>query len=314
MAWLGPAWYLFTSFLQILNDSEPRLRINLPQAGMLSGKRHSRGALAQRFSSVPSIASPSHIIAIMRTFRLTLEYDGSKFSGWQAQVNARSVQGDLQRVADELFGVEVDLQGAGRTDAGVHAVGQAAHIRVRKLRDDLSPARILRELNDRLPSSIAVLECMEAAPGFHARHDAVSRAYFYQISTRKTALSKRFVWWIKQPLDVASMQQAAALIAGRHNFVCFRAADPSRPGESTTVVVTSAEIGVDENLIVFRIEASHFVWKMVRRLAGTLVKVGLGEVSVEQFAGLLTGRKNPQLDIAAWTAPASGLFLEAVRY
>ena len=250
----------------------------------------------------------------MRTFRLTLEYDGSKFSGWQAQINARSVQGDLQRVADELFGVEVDLQGAGRTDAGVHAVGQAAHIKVRKLRDDLTPARVLRELNDRLPSSIAVLECAEAAPSFHARHDAVSRAYFYQISTRKTALSKRFVWWIKQPLDVAKMQEATALITGRHNFVCFRAADPSRPGESTTVVVTSAEVGVDDNLIVFRIEASHFVWKMVRRLVGTLVKVGLGEMSVEQFAGLLTGRKNPQFDIAAWTAPASGLFLEAVRY
>jgi len=250
----------------------------------------------------------------VRTFRLTLEYDGSKFSGWQAQINARSVQGDLQRVADELFGVEVDLQGAGRTDAGVHAVGQAAHIKVRKLRDDLTPARILRELNDRLPSSIAVLECAEAAPSFHARHDAVSRAYFYQISTRKTALSKRFVWWIKQPLDVAKMQEATALITGRHNFVCFRAADPSRPGESTTVVVTSAEVGVDDNLIVFRIEASHFVWKMVRRLVGTLVKVGLGEMSVEQFAGLLTGRKNPQFDIAAWTAPASGLFLEAVRY
>ena len=250
----------------------------------------------------------------MRTFRLTLEYDGSKFSGWQAQINARSVQGDLQRVADELFGVDVDLQGAGRTDAGVHAVGQAAHIKVRKLRDDLTPARILRELNDRLPSSIAVLECAEAAPSFHARHDAVSRAYFYQISTRKTALSKRFVWWIKQPLDVAKMQEATALITGRHNFVCFRAADPSRPGESTTVVVTSAEVGVDDNLIVFRIEASHFVWKMVRRLVGTLVKVGLGEMSVEQFAGLLTGRKNPQFDIAAWTAPASGLFLEAVRY
>jgi tRNA pseudouridine38-40 synthase len=255
-----------------------------------------------------------HNSGTMRTFRLTLEYDGSKFSGWQSQLNARSVQGDLQRVADELFGVEVDLQGAGRTDAGVHAVGQVAHIKVRKLRDELTPARIRRDLNDRLPSSIAVLECVEAAPGFHARHDAVSRAYFYQISTRKTALSKRFVWWIKQPLDVARMQTAAALIAGRHNFACFRAADPSRPGESTTVVVTSAEVGIDENLIVFRIEASHFVWKMVRRLAGTLAKVGLGEVSLEEFSGLLAGRKNPKLDVAGWTAPASGLFLESVTY
>ncbi len=255
-----------------------------------------------------------HNSGYMRTFRLTLEYDGSKFSGWQAQINARSVQGDLQRVSDELFGTEVDLQGAGRTDAGVHAVGQVAHIKVRKLRGDLSASRLLRELNDRLPSSIAVLECAETVPSFHARHDATSRAYFYQISTRKTALSKRFVWWIKQPLDVPKMQAAAALIPGRHNFVCFRAADPSRPGESTTVVVTSAEVGVDDNLIVFRIEASHFVWKMVRRLAGTLVKVGLGEVTVDEFASLLTGRKNPKLDVAAWTAPASGLFLEAVRY
>jgi tRNA pseudouridine38-40 synthase len=110
------------------------------------------------------------------------------------------------------------------------------------------------------------------------------------------------------------MQKAAALIAGRHNFVCFRAADPSRPGESTTVEVTSAEVGRDEDMVVFRIEASHFVWKMVRRLTGTLVKIGLGEVSVEEFAGLLGGRKNPKLDVAAWTAPASGLFLEAVRY
>ncbi|HTD42542.1 MAG TPA: hypothetical protein VK687_00105, partial [Bryobacteraceae bacterium] len=98
------------------------------------------------------------------------------------------------------------------------------------------------------------------------------------------------------------------------DFICFRAADPSRPGESTTVVVDSAELGVDDHLVVFRIEASHFVWKMVRRLAGTLAKVGLGQVSIEQFEALLSGRKDPKLDVAAWTAPASGLFLEGVRY
>jgi tRNA pseudouridine38-40 synthase len=249
-----------------------------------------------------------------RTYKLTLEYDGSRYSGWQAQLNARTVQGELQRVADELFGVETDIQGSGRTDAGVHALGQVAHVKVRDARRKLVPAQILSELNERLPSSIAVLELSEAAPKFHARHDAVSRAYFYQISTRKSALSKRYVWWIKQPLDVSKMQAAAALIPGRHDFTAFRAADPSRPGESTIVVVDAAEVAVDEHLIVFRIEASHFLWKMVRRLAGTLVKIGLGEVTVEQFRGLLGGAKNPKLDIAAWTAPASGLFLESVRY
>jgi len=250
----------------------------------------------------------------MRTFKLTLEYDGSRYSGWQTQINARTVQGELQRAADELFGVETDLQAAGRTDAGVHALGQVAHLKIRSARRDLPPSRILSELNDRLPSSIALLACEEAPVRFHARHDAISRAYFYQISTRKTALAKRYVWWIKEPLDVPKMQKAAALIAGRHDFICFRAADPSRPGESTTVVVDSAELGVDDHLVVFRIEASHFVWKMVRRLAGTLAKVGLGQVSIEQFEALLSGRKDPKLDVAAWTAPASGLFLEGVRY
>ena len=250
----------------------------------------------------------------MRTFKLTLEYDGSKFSGWQTQINARTVQGELQVAADELFGVETDIQGSGRTDAGVHAVGQVAHIKVRSMPRDLHTARIVRELNDRLSSSVAVLSCEEAAPGFHARHDAKARAYFYQISTRKTALAKRYVWWIKDELDVAKMQEAAALIAGRHDFVCFRAKDPSRPDESTLVVVDSAEVGTDDHLVIFRIEASHYIWKMVRRLTGTLVKVGLGAVSVEQFGGLLAGRKDPKCDVAAWTAPASGLFLEGVRY
>jgi tRNA pseudouridine38-40 synthase len=250
----------------------------------------------------------------MRTYKLVLEYDGSRFSGWQIQVNARTIQGELQRIANQLFGMEVELHGSGRTDAGVHAVGQVAHIKVRTAAKALPPHMVLRELNDRLPSSIAVLACEEVAPGFHARHDAVTRAYFYQISTRKTALSKRYVWWIKEPLDVSRMQEAAALIAGRHDFVCFRSPDPSRPKESTIVEVRAAEIGVDEHLIVFRIEASHFLWKMVRRLVGTLMKVGLQEVTVDEFRDLLAARKNPKLDIAAWTAPASGLFLEAVEY
>jgi tRNA pseudouridine38-40 synthase len=249
----------------------------------------------------------------MQTFRMTLEYDGSRFSGWQEQINARTVQGELKQAVLEVFRADVDVQGAGRTDAGVHAVGQVAHLKLRK-RAELPPLEILRRLNELLPSGIAVLDLAEAPPQFHARHDAKSRAYFYQISTRKTALSKRFVWWVKEPLDVARMQEAAALIPGRHDFTAFRAVDPSKPGDSNIVVVDSAEVSTDDNLVVFRIEASHFLWKMVRRLAGTLVKIGIGQVSVEEFRGLLTGRKNPRLDIAAWTAPASGLFLEGVRY
>jgi tRNA pseudouridine38-40 synthase len=249
----------------------------------------------------------------MQTFRLLLEYDGSRYSGWQEQINARTVQGELKQAAEQLLQTDIDIQGAGRTDAGVHAIGQVAHVKIRT-RAELPPPEILRRFNELLPASIAVLELAEAPPRFHARHDAKSRAYFYQISTRKAALSKRFVWWVKEPLDLARMQEAAALIPGRHDFTAFRAVDPSKPHDSSIVVVGSAEVSADEHLIVFRIEASHFLWKMVRRLAGTLVKAGLGEVSLDEFRALLTGRKNPRLDIAAWTAPASGLFLEGVRY
>ena len=114
----------------------------------------------------------------MRTYKLVLEYDGSRYSGWQAQNNARTVQGELQQAANQLFGTEVEVQGSGRTDAGVHAVGQVAHLKIRSASRNLPTATILRELNDGLPSSIAVLSCDEAPSGFHARHDAVSRAYF----------------------------------------------------------------------------------------------------------------------------------------
>ena len=233
-------------------------------------------------------------------------------SGWQIQKNARTVAGEIERaVSDAAHRREFELYGAGRTDAGVHALGQIAHL---EIYTDLPSETLRTRINDALPSDIHVRAIEKVPHRFHARHDAISRSYLYQISRRKTAFFKPYVWWIKEPLDVERMQQAAALIAGRHDFVAFRAADPSKPDESTIVVVESAEISVDDNLIVFRIEASHFIWKMVRRLTGTLVKVGRGEVSVEQFQELLSGKKNPKLDIAAWTAPASGLFLEGVRY
>lgn len=250
----------------------------------------------------------------MQTFKLTLEYDGSKFSGWQQQINARTVQGELILAARDLFHTDVDVQGGGRTDAGVHALGQVAHIKPRGKPTRLAPQQILRELNDRLPSSIAVLDLAEAPPRFHARHDALSRAYFYQVSTRKTALAKRYVWWVKEPLDLSAMQKAAGLLAGRHDFAAFRAPDPSKPDQSTVVVVESTEVARDDNLIVFRIEASHFLWKMVRRLAGTLVKIGKGDLTPDQFRELLQAGSKPKMDVAAWTAPASGLFLEAIRY
>jgi len=249
----------------------------------------------------------------MICFKVLLEYDGTRYSGWQEQKNARTVMGEIRKAARQVFGSDVEMQGAGRTDAGVHALGQAMHIKV-PAQVKQSPAVIKQRLNDLLPADIVVLDLQSAHRNFHARHDARSRVYVYQISRRKQAFMKRYVWWVKEDLNIERMQRAASLLAGRHDFVCFRAADAARPDESTIVQVEHVSIETEEDVITIRIEASHFLWRMVRRIIGVLVKVGKGEISLEEFQRLIDGEGDPKLDVAAWTAPASGLFLEQVRY
>jgi len=245
-------------------------------------------------------------------WKLIVEYDGSRYSGWAEQTNARTVMGELRKASEIFLGVRAEIVGSGRTDAGVHAAAQVAHIKA-DVKRRIAPEQFMRVINDELPFDIAVLSLEEAPPNFHARHDAIERRYVYQISTRKDAFSKRFIWWIKEDLDVDAMSRAAALAAGRHNFVRFRAKDDARPNESTIVEVHSSGIVRQDSLILYRIEGSHFLWRMVRRLTGCIVKVGLGALSVDQFEQLLANR-GPAHDVAAWTAPASGLFLEAVTY
>jgi len=245
-------------------------------------------------------------------WKLIVEYDGSRYSGWAEQTNARTVMGELRKASEIFLGARAEIVGSGRTDAGVHAAAQVAHIKA-DVKRRIAPEQFIRIVNDELPYDIAVLSLEEAPPNFHARHDAIARRYVYQVSTRKDAFSKKFVWWVKEDLDVDAMSRAAALAAGRHNFVRFRAKDDARPNESTIVEVHSSEIVRQDALILYRIEGSHFLWRMVRRLTGCIVKVGLGELTVEQFEQLLDNR-GPAHDVAAWTAPAAGLFLEAVTY
>ena len=154
----------------------------------------------------------------MPRYRLTIEYDGTGYSGWQTQKNARSVQGTLIRAAEQLFGGAVDVQGAGRTDAGVHALAQAAHL---EAAETLAPRKILEGLNDRLPSNINVLSVEKAPARFHARHHALARTYLYLISTCRTAFGKRYVWWVRDALNVERMQTACRLFEGFHDFASF---------------------------------------------------------------------------------------------
>ncbi|MEZ5353993.1 MAG: tRNA pseudouridine(38-40) synthase TruA [Bryobacteraceae bacterium] len=249
----------------------------------------------------------------MPTWKLTLEYDGSRYSGWQEQHNARTVMGELRVALERFLGERVELMGSGRTDAGVHATGQVAHLR--SSRQNVDPANLLARVNDALPHDIAVLDIASAPASFHARHDAASRTYLYRISRRKTAFEKKFVWWIKDPLDLAAMEHAAKLLEGRHDFARFRQADPRKEDESSVVDIEAVTIEEQpaRGLILVRITASHYVWRMVRRLVGALVQVGKGALTPAALEALLQPEA-PEVPVAEWTAPAAGLFLESVRY
>lgn len=251
----------------------------------------------------------------MPTYRLDLEYEGTRYHGWQEQKNARSIAGELRRAVTAAGGELVELGGSGRTDAGVHALRQTAHLRLRR---EVEPATCRSRINDALPADIHVLSMLPATDGFHARHDAVARAYLYQIARRRTAHAKRHVWWIRRPLDAGLIERAAERIAGRHDFArfCERPAEQ----ESTVVVVDRVEVAERGDAILVRLTASHFLWKMVRRVVGVLVRIGAGEMTSERLEQLLAGgvpsrgRGDEEDGIARWTAPSSGLFLERVLY
>ena len=248
----------------------------------------------------------------MPRFRLLIEYAGTRYSGWQIQKNARTVQGEIERAVREATKRrEFELYGSGRTDAGVHALAQVAHLDVYTT---LAPEQLRRKVNDELPADIHIRDIAKAPHKFHARHDAVERSYLYQISTRRTAFGKPFVWWIREPLSVPKMREAAAAFAGMQNFEAFTADDPDE--KSTKVLVEAIEIEEHGALILIRVRGSHFLWKMVRRMVGVLAAVGRGELPAREAAAFLdpAHAARSRATAAALAAPAAGLFLEAVRY
>ncbi|MEZ5427442.1 MAG: tRNA pseudouridine(38-40) synthase TruA [Pyrinomonadaceae bacterium] len=246
----------------------------------------------------------------MPIWKLEIEYEGTRYRGWQIQHNAKTVQGELVKASRELFAAKAEIIGAGPTDAGVHACGQIAHLKVPEVKTMITPRQIRYGFNDLLPHDINIKKVFNAPDGFHARHDAVARYYLYQISTRRTAFAKNLVWWVKDGLNVEEMQACARLLVGRGDFQSFCETEEGRK-RSTIVQVESAEVFIDGDLICFRIGAVHFLWKMVRRLAGMLIEVGRGASSVGDFERLLRFKSNAP---AKFTAPPSGLFLEKVLY
>src|SRR6185503_14249938 len=165
----------------------------------------------------------------MPRFKLTLEYAGTRYSGWQIQKNARTVQGEIDRaVRDVTRRQDFELYGSGRTDAGVHAAAQVAHLDVST---SLPPESLKRKLNDGLPADINILRVENVPHRFHARHDAVGRRYVYQIARRRTAFAKAYVWWVKEPLDAGRMRDAARVFVGMRDFQSYAQADHDDRGE-----------------------------------------------------------------------------------
>lgn len=243
----------------------------------------------------------------LRRYKLILEFDGTNFSGWQKQVEARTVQGDLLKGAVRVFGeVPMDLQGCGRTDAGVHALAYAAHLEVAS---DIQPLAVARLLNETLPKDIAVKAVELADPRFHARHACLARSYVYRLRTQKSAFGKRYDWWVHEELDLPAMQRAAAVMVGMHDFASF--AERQELKKSTRVLVHMIEITVDGEVTLIRVVGSHFLWHMVRRIVGVLVEAGCHRLQEEEVASLLQG---PSVIPAGHTAPAAGLFFERAFY
>jgi tRNA pseudouridine38-40 synthase len=245
-------------------------------------------------------------------FKLTIEYAGTRYSGWQIQKNAKTVQGEIDRAVRTVTDRrDFELYGSGRTDAGVHAAAQIAHLDVGT---SLPPESLRRRLNDALPADINILAADIVPHRFHARHDAVARRYVYQIARRRTAFAKAYVWWVKEPIDVARMREAGEALLGMRDFKSFaeRDDDTDRGERSTVVLLERLEISEDGALVLVVIEGSHFLWKMVRRIVGVLVEIGRGGLEVDAATRLLSERDGAAP--AKLTAPASGLFLERVFY
>lgn len=246
----------------------------------------------------------------MRRLRLDLEYEGTRYHGWQVQPNALTVQECVERTLRTVLNESCRVVGAGRTDAGVHALGQVAHFET--TRTIAAPA-LQRALNSLLPADIAVREVREVPESFHARKSAVRKRYVYWIwnDPRKCALWERFCWHVPVPLDLSAMGAAASHLTGRHDFSSFQASGcESRDNPVREVDLLRVE-SPPGPFVRITVEAASFLRHMVRNLVGTLVEVGLGRIGADDVRSILEARDRRR---AGRTAPGRGLFLEWVCY
>jgi tRNA pseudouridine38-40 synthase len=247
-------------------------------------------------------------------YRLTIQYDGTEFGGWQVQENRRTVQGELGRALSLLEGAEVVVHGAGRTDAGVHAEAQVASARLRR---EMEPGRLAAALNGNLARDVRVVEARGAAEDFHARFDARGKTYCYRVFNERysSPFWSRYALHEARALDADAMRESARLFVGRHDWTAFSAAQ----ADVKTRVRELTELEISEHhsargrgrLLTIRVSAEGFLRYMVRSIAGGLLAAGRGEIGTEALRRAIETGERPR---AVATAPAHGLTLVEVRY
>ncbi|MGD0021480.1 MAG: tRNA pseudouridine(38-40) synthase TruA [Smithellaceae bacterium] len=245
----------------------------------------------------------------MRNFKMIVEYDGTAYCGWQRQENGSTIQQVLEEAIQLITGEKVTVIGSGRTDAGVHALNQAAHF---KSSSRLPVNNIYRGMNSVLPLDIVVKELEEVTDDFHAQHDVKSKIYVYKICNQRLrpVLGRNYFWFIRFPLDLVRMRKAAQFLIGTHDFSCFCATGTHVKDRVRTIIDMEIKAG-DEGLIEITVEAHGFLKYMVRNIIGTLVEIGRGKRKPEEMKVIIEARNRK---IAGVTAPACGLFLKEVKY
>jgi tRNA pseudouridine38-40 synthase len=247
----------------------------------------------------------------MRTLKLTLQYDGTDYVGWQRQRDGLSIQGLVEDALAPIEGNAVTVHGAGRTDAGVHALGQVASVTLASVLDEPTLARALNAV---MPADVRVLGVEEIEPEFHARFSARSKTYEYRIvnAPMVSAFLHRYVWHVPQPLDIEAMRTAAGPLIGRHDFAGFQGAGTAVATTDRTILDLDVEDGGGFDLpLVVRITGDGFLRHMVRNIVGSLVEVGIGRWDPWRLLSILDSRDRAR---AGPTAPAKGLFLTHVTY
>ncbi len=244
-----------------------------------------------------------------KNFRMTLEYDGTRYAGWQRQKHEPTIQAEIEQVLALVLRQPVTVAGSGRTDAGVHALGQVASFRCRTR---LSPESLQRAMNSLLPEDIVVRDCRETDADFHARFAAVSKTYYYHLRNHPipSAIDRNHCWHIQKPLDISAMRQAIGCLVGTFDFSAFEGAGSPRVHSIRTLYRAHIDDHGDGRWVI-AVEGDGFLRHMVRNIVGTLVRIGMGKMSPDRMARILASADRRQAGV---TAPARGLFLMEVRY